>query len=211
MTPNSWRRWDPIGCCSCRTAHWTTGTTACWTWSRSRSRCLTRSLPGAGQPPARVGGMHRFLAIAAVGMALVVSACHGGTPDAAASRTPAPGASGAASAPPASNPPKQAKAVKVDPRRGGLEVGFGEFAVVPEAKAIRPGKVTLVVRNGGQLTHGFEMKDDDGLESGKNDGRRLKVEGPRFGPGETYRLTVTLAPGRYELECYVANHDDLGM
>jgi plastocyanin len=156
--------------------------------------------------------MRRFLAIAAIGMALAVSACQVGTPETAGpGGTPRSGAAPASPATPAPKPSKPAKPARVDPRRGGLEVGFGEFAVVPEAKAIRPGKVTLVVRNGGRLTHGFEMKDDDGLESGKNDGRRLKVEGPRFDPGETYRLTVTLAPGRYELECYVANHDQLGM
>jgi plastocyanin len=90
-------------------------------------------------------------------------------------------------------------------------VAFGEYAVVPEAKAIRPGRVTIVVKNGGRLTHGFEMKDDDGSGSGKLDGRRLKIEGPLFGPGETFRTTVTLSPGLYKLECYVANHDQLGM
>jgi plastocyanin len=152
--------------------------------------------------------MHRLLVIAAVGTTLILSACGAGTPEAARAGGPSASAGTDARATASPSAPKPKKA---DPRKGGLEVAFGEFAVVPEAKAIRPGKVTLVVRNGGRLTHGFEMKDDDGLESGKNDGRRLKVEGPRFGPGETYRLTVTLAPGLYELECYVANHDDLGM
>src|SRR5687767_10970451 len=46
---------------------------------------------------------------------------------------------------------------RVDPREDGFEVGFGEFAVTLEAAAIRPGPVTFVVHNGGELVHGFEM------------------------------------------------------
>jgi len=153
--------------------------------------------------------MKRILGVAAAAAALVLSGCSAGTPGAAPTPT-----SPAASAPTSPTPPATSKAsppAKVDPRKGGFDVAFGEFAVVPEAKAIRPGKVTLVVRNGGRLTHGFEMKDDDGRESGKFDGEKLKLEGPRFGPGDTYRVTVTLTPGLYELECYIANHDQLGM
>lgn len=43
----------------------------------------------------------------------------------------------------------------LDPRRDGLELGFGEFAITLEAGEIRPGPVTFVIRNGGQLVHGF--------------------------------------------------------
>jgi hypothetical protein len=42
---------------------------------------------------------------------------------------------------------------RVDPRRGGLDVGFGEFAITLEAGEIRPGPVTFVIRNGGRLVH----------------------------------------------------------
>jgi plastocyanin len=153
--------------------------------------------------------MRRFLGVAAVICALVLSGCGAGTPGAAPAGTSL--ASTAPTSPTPGAAPKASSAKKVDPRTGGLDVAFGEFAVVPEAKAIRPGKVTLVVHNGGRLTHGFEMKDDDGRESGKFDGRKLKLEGPRFGPGDTYRVTVTLTPGLYEMECYIANHEQLGM
>jgi plastocyanin len=101
----------------------------------------------------------------------------------------------------------------VDPRRGGLELGFGEFAITLEAAEIRPGPVTFVVRNGGQLVHGFEIEieernDSSGHGSGHDS---LQVEGPAFGPGETIRIPTELAPGVYEIECFVANHDDMGM
>ena len=37
----------------------------------------------------------------------------------------------------------QSTSRKVDPRRGGLELGFGEFAITLEAAEIRPGPVTF--------------------------------------------------------------------
>jgi plastocyanin len=101
----------------------------------------------------------------------------------------------------------------VDPRRGGLELGFGEFAITLEAGEIRPGPVTFVIRNGGRLVHGFEMEiDERGDSSGHGSGHDgLKIEGPAFGPGETIRIPTELAPGVYEIECFVAEHDDMGM
>src|ERR671914_1911371 len=47
---------------------------------------------------------------------------------------------------------------RIDPRRNGLEVAMGEWAVQLEAKAIRPGPVTVVVANRGTTEHGFEIE-----------------------------------------------------
>jgi plastocyanin len=101
---------------------------------------------------------------------------------------------------------------RIDPRRRGLDVGFGEFAITLEADEIRPGHVTFVIRNGGALVHGFEIEaeDDDGDNSGSGNGE-LKLEGPEFGPGDTVRISADLPPGVYELECFVGDHDDRGM
>lgn len=102
----------------------------------------------------------------------------------------------------------------VDPRKDGFEVGFGEFAITLEAPAIRPGRVTFVIRNGGELVHGFEMEaEEEGDSSGPGGGDedRFKVEQPTFGPGEEIRLDLQLAPGLYKIQCYVANHSDIGM
>ena len=104
---------------------------------------------------------------------------------------------------------------KVDPREDGFEIGFGEYAVTLESPAIRPGRVTFEVHNGGKLVHGFEMQleggdsDNSGPGSGGDDG--FKIEKPSFEPGQTIRFSLDLAPGVYKLECWVDGHDDLGM
>ncbi len=112
----------------------------------------------------------------------------------------------------AASPEATVGAERVDPRDGGFDVGFGEYAITLEAEAIRPGPVTFVIHNGGAEVHGFEMEiegEDDSSGSGGDDG--FKIERPTFGPGETIRVRVDLAPGIYKVECFVANHDDLGM
>jgi plastocyanin len=92
-----------------------------------------------------------------------------------------------------------------------LEVGFGEFAITLEADAIRPGRVTFVIHNAGALTHGFEMRiEGDGSGSGGGVDR-FKVETETFRSGDTIRVEANLVEGRYEIECFVADHDDRGM
>jgi hypothetical protein len=51
---------------------------------------------------------------------------------------------------------------RVDPREDGLEIAMGEWALTPEAEAVRPGPVTLVIRNRGTVVHGFEIKAESG-------------------------------------------------
>jgi len=128
-----------------------------------------------------------------------------------AARDPSQGSGATTSTEPSSPSAPQ----RVDPRRGGLESGFGEFAITLEAEEIRPGPVTFVIRNGGALVHGFEMEIEEvGDHSGSGHsggGDRFKVEGPAFGPGESLRIPLDLAPGVYAIECFVAEHDDMGM
>jgi plastocyanin len=106
--------------------------------------------------------------------------------------------------------PRPAETKRVDPRRGGLDIVLGEWAVTPEAAAIRPGRVTFVVHNRGTMAHGFEM-ELEGDSSGPGSGDLFEAEGEVIRPGETARMTVTLVPGLYEIECLVDGHDDMGM
>jgi plastocyanin len=140
-------------------------------------------------------------------VALATAACDKEDPGAG----PAGGGGSSPAAPPEASP-AAAQPHPVDPRQGGFEIGFGEFAVTLEAPAIRPGPVTFAIRNGGELVHGFEMEaesEDDSSGSGSGDG--FKIEQPTFGPGETIRVDLDLAAGVYKIECYVADHSDRGM
>ena len=73
----------------------------------------------------------------------------------------------------------------LDPRIDGFDVTFGEFAITLEADVIRPGPVTFVVHNAGEMTHGFEMKiESSGSGSGSGSGRdRKKIETRTFHSG----------------------------
>lgn len=105
-----------------------------------------------------------------------------------------------------------AGAAGVDPRAGGFEVALGEWAISPEAPAIRPGPVTFVVRNRGKLRHGLELEirrvDDrrDRHDHGDDDAKTIKLF-----PGQSTRMTLNLAPGVYEIECFISHHDEQGM
>ena len=162
--------------------------------------------------------MTRGLLSALAGIALAGAACGNPTPPPAepmevgVETIAAPSASGGDSAEAAQRPTSR----RVDPRRGGFEIGFGEFAVTLEAAAIRPGPVTFVVRNGGKLVHGFEMEaegpdEDNSGPGGGGDDDGFKIETNTIDPGQSIRFDLDLAPGLYKVECFVANHDDLGM
>ena len=51
--------------------------------------------------------------------------------------------------------PAATNAAGIDPRAGGFEIALGEWAISPEAKAIRPGLVTFVISNRGKFRHGL--------------------------------------------------------
>lgn len=141
---------------------------------------------------------------------LVLAGCAGGTDTSdapAPASVEAPAGAGTQAAP-ASDTPAE------DPRDGGFDLGFGEYAITLEADAIRPGPVTFVVRNGGTMIHGFEIEAEeaDGDEDHTGSGHGgLKFEGPAMSPGEVVRLPADLPAGTYTIECFVDGHDDLGM
>jgi plastocyanin len=104
----------------------------------------------------------------------------------------------------------QGVAQRIDPRRAGFDISLGEWAVTPEARAIRPGPVTFVITNRGTMDHGFEIEDDTD-HSGSGGGEGLKFETELLAPGESTRFRLNLAPGTYKIECLVDGHDDMGM
>jgi plastocyanin len=102
----------------------------------------------------------------------------------------------------------------VDPRAGGFDVALGEWSVALEAKAIRPGTVTITVVNRGRLAHALRVRpaDHSGSGHGGHGGdSRTRV----LAPGERATLQLDLSPGTYEVECFVedgfGDHEDRGM
>ncbi len=163
---------------------------------------------------------------AILGVAALVAACQGGSagptwtfgpagssgvavtgPSASPSDAPVASESPTASA----SPSASAAVVAVDPRDGGFDVVFGEFAITLEADAIRPGPVTFVVHNAGKLMHGMEMKIDRSGSGSGSGGDREKIETRTFRSGETLRVEADLPVGVYKIECFVADHSDRGM
>jgi plastocyanin len=136
------------------------------------------------------------LAAALAGAAAILAGCGGGEADQA---SPAPAAETSAA------PDEHDGAGGGDPRDGGFEVALGEWAVTPEAKAIRPGRAAFVIVNRGTMPHGFEIERED------VDDDASKVETRILQPGESIEVELDLEAGVYKLECNVEGHDDMGM
>jgi uncharacterized cupredoxin-like copper-binding protein len=88
-------------------------------------------------------------------------------------------------------------------------VRLDEYRVLPERIEVRAGRITLVARNTGRLTHNLAVVQFErplGDEEEKEYGDPTKT----LFPGETGQTTVDLAPGKYRLVCTIANHDNLG-
>ena len=144
--------------------------------------------------------MRRVLLLApAAAAALFLAACGGGEADEASS----PPAATSTSAP--AQDAQAGEAGRADPRDGGFEVALGEWAVTPEAKAIRPGRATFVIVNRGTMPHGFEIERED------VDDDASKVETRILQPGDSVEVELDLEAGIYKLECNVEGHDDMGM
>jgi uncharacterized cupredoxin-like copper-binding protein len=89
-----------------------------------------------------------------------------------------------------------------------VRVTLDEYAITPQDVSVPAGRVELVARNVGRLTHNLrvEVRPEEPDEQTKP-----LATTPTAQPGATVRTTVTLRPGTYELRCTLANHDDLGM
>lgn len=90
---------------------------------------------------------------------------------------------------------------------GVVRVVLDEYKITPQDISVPAGRVRLVARNDGILTHNLAVEAD---ERAAGSPRRQFGRTPTARPGETVRGEVTLAPGTYRLSCTLANHDDLG-
>ncbi len=95
-------------------------------------------------------------------------------------------------------------------RDNTLHLRLDEYRITPRDIRVREGRVHLVARNTGKLTHNVAIESfsdtpetDDEVQLGRTDtahaGETVSEEAP-----------IRLKPGRYRLVCTIANHDNLG-
>lgn len=90
-----------------------------------------------------------------------------------------------------------------------LQVRLDEYRIVPQNIRVKEGRLRIVARNVGRLTHNLIVtrQDEEDLEA-----RPVEIEGTRTAqPGESTAVTIANLPaGEYRMICSIANHDDLG-
>ncbi|WP_205695668.1 hypothetical protein [Conexibacter sp. SYSU D00693] len=95
----------------------------------------------------------------------------------------------------------------VTDRDGVLRLELDEFRVDPEYLRVREGRIRIIARNVGRLTHNVEVQSIEEEETAEP---THYVRLDTMHPGEQAADNVTLGPGKYRLVCTIGNHDDLG-
>jgi uncharacterized cupredoxin-like copper-binding protein len=90
-----------------------------------------------------------------------------------------------------------------------VTVRLAEYSITPENTEVRAGRITLVARNKGRLTHNLAVVQFKRPKSGEQERMYGKPTKTLF-PGQTGSTTVDFKPGKYRLVCTLANHDNLG-
>lgn len=96
--------------------------------------------------------------------------------------------------------------VPVENRTIGLRLD--EYRITPQAVSAPAGRLRLIVRNRGILTHNVQVQTIP--EVGSEDGPEIIARTPTVHGGERSEVTFTIKPGTYRLLCTIGNHDDLG-
>ena len=89
-----------------------------------------------------------------------------------------------------------------------LRLRLDEYRILPSRITVPAGRVTIVARDAGRLTHNVAIVQFDrplGEDEEKQYARTRTAH-----PGEVVSTSVTLKPGKYRLVCTIANHDNLG-
>ncbi len=85
---------------------------------------------------------------------------------------------------------------------GTVDLSATDFKFDPSEPTVKSGNVSFNLKNDGQVTHSLEIEDVNGEDR--------ELEGD-VSPGSDGKLTVDLAPGKYEFYCPVDNHREMGM
>jgi plastocyanin len=88
-----------------------------------------------------------------------------------------------------------------------LHLKLDEYRIRPGRIAVRPGRIRIVARNEGVLTHNVVVQVP--AESEVQKPRQLARTDTAH-PGQTVTAAVVLEPGTYRLACTIGNHVNLG-
>jgi plastocyanin len=89
-----------------------------------------------------------------------------------------------------------------------VSLRLDEYRVLPQRVTVPAGRVRIIARNVGRLTHNVAVVQFD-RPLGEDEERQY-ARTPTAHPGTVVRTAVTLKPGKYRLVCTIANHDNLG-
>ena len=84
---------------------------------------------------------------------------------------------------------------------GTVTLGESEFKITPKDATAKAGKVTIDVKNDGQIVHNLNV-EGNGIEEKKTADLQAGASG---------KLTVNLKPGKYEMYCSIDGHRASGM
>src|SRR3954468_16117404 len=95
------------------------------------------------------------------------------------------------------------------PARGRtVRLRLDEYRVLPERITVPAGRVEIVARDAGRMTHNaavVQFARQLGADEEKQNART-----PSARPGQVVRTSVTLKPGKYRIVCTIANRDNRG-
>jgi plastocyanin len=89
-----------------------------------------------------------------------------------------------------------------------VSLRLDEYRILPPRVTVPAGRVRIIARNTGRLTHNVAVVQFD-RPLGEDEEKQY-ARTPTAHPGDVVRTTVTLKPGKYRLVCTIANHDNLG-
>jgi uncharacterized cupredoxin-like copper-binding protein len=95
------------------------------------------------------------------------------------------------------------------PARGQtVALRLDEYRVLPTRLTVPAGRIRIVARNVGRLTHNAAVVQFERPLGEDEDRQYARTKTAH--PGDVVSTTVTLKPGKYRIVCTIANHDNLG-
>jgi uncharacterized cupredoxin-like copper-binding protein len=89
-----------------------------------------------------------------------------------------------------------------------VSLRLDEYRVLPQRVTVPAGRVRIVGRNVGRLTHNVAIVQFD-RPLGEDEERQYARTRTAH-PGEVVQTIANLKPGKYRIVCTIANHDNLG-